>query len=162
MLVIYDSLRPTEQNLILQDLAWRRSRESLWQEGNRYWNPELTNGFTGSVLTSELTGIVKGMVVGVVSRSHPVRSSDRIRVQYCRWLEDSGINPHRDERYRWAATLYLNAEWYPEWGGLFMVPPEPILPLLGTLIINTAQEPHAVSRVRAGAPERLSLQVWAL
>lgn len=155
-------LRARDLDLILGDLALRRSRPSLWQDNRRVWAPELFEGFSGSVEITEAHSMVKNLVQSRIAQVHPIQTSDRVTAQYCIWHPDSGINPHRDERYRWAATLYLNSLWLAEYGGLFLTGAEAIVPEMGTLIINDQQELHCVSRIRACAPERITLQIWAV
>lgn len=162
MKLVSGVLDPRSLGLIWRDLAYREGRPELWWTNRDTWSRELWEGFGGTVRITEVGRAVHGLVVSVLSRYHQWPRTQRISVQYAIWGEDSGINPHSDSRYRWAASLYLNDSWNPAWGGLLMVRPEPVVPLTGVLVINDNQELHAVSRVRVGAEPRVCLQVWAL
>ncbi len=162
MILIVNSFGARELALIDRDLARVKSQATLWRTNHELWDRDLIEGFGGTVHIAPTGQAIQNLVRMGLRRYHAIPSSQRIETQYAIWGEDSGINPHRDERYRWAATLYLNDSWNPAWGGLLMVRPEPIVPLRGVLVINDSQELHAVSRVRVGAEPRVCLQIWAL
>ena len=147
--------------LIQGDLAWRRTRPSLWQDNHTLWAQELREGFSGRVMITPTHTAVTGMLRHTVNRYHPVLSLDRVVCQYCVWGEDSGINPHNDQRYRWAATLYLNDDWCDSFGGLFLAGGMAITPEQGLLVINEAHETHCVSRIKPNVPPRVTVQIWA-
>ncbi len=162
MKLIVDSFSQRDLALIDRDLARAQSQASVWRTNHELWSSELTEGFGGTVRIAPTGAHVQNLVRMGLRSYQPIPKTQRIVTQYAIWGEDSGINPHSDERYAWAATLYLNDTWNPAWGGLLMVRPEPVVPLKGHLVINDNQELHAVSRVRVGADPRVCLQIWAL
>jgi hypothetical protein len=161
VLVINNAVSDRDLSLILGDLASRRSRPTLWQSNHALWAPELREGFTGTVMITPAHSAITGMLRAQVNRYHPVLSLDRVVCQYCLWGWDSGINPHHDQRYRWAATLYLNDDWCDSFGGVFLTGGHAITPQRGLLVVNEAHEQHCVSRVKPNVPERVTVQIWA-
>lgn len=162
MKIVESALASRDRDLILGDLAWRRGREGLWQSNRTLWAPQLFEGFSGSVQITPAHAMITTLLRSLVNRYHPVLVGDRVVSQYCLWGADSGINPHCDERYRWAATLYLNRDWCESFGGMFLAGGVSILPEMGTLVINDSSEQHCVTRVKPNVPERVTVQIWAV
>jgi hypothetical protein len=160
--IVKSALASRDLGLILGDLAFRRTRASLWQDNRSLWAPELVEGFAGSVQITPTHGIVTNLLRSMVNQYIPVQARDRVVTQYCCWGSDSGINPHRDERYRWAATLYLNDDWCESFGGMFLADGAKVMPERGLLVINDQQALHCVTRIKPNVPERVTVQIWAL
>ena len=161
MQIIDSALDPVEYQQVRSalDRCWLRSAR-LWQDNRRYWNPDLVQGFTGSVLVASASGAVASVMRAAVNRYRPIRADRTVTVQYTAWLRDSGILVHRDSRYYRAATLYMNDSWTAEQGGLFLYSADQrVLPLANRLIINDNQLFHQVTRVCTDQP-RFTVQVW--
>ena len=161
MQIIDAALDPAEYQQVRSalDRCWLRSAR-LWEDNRRYWNPDLVQGFTGSVLVASASSSVAAIMRGAVNRYRPIAAGSRVTVQYTAWLRDSGILVHRDSRYQFAATLYMNDNWSAEQGGLFLYSADQrVLPLANRLIINDNQLFHQVTRVCTDQP-RFTVQVW--
>lgn len=154
----------TDQELALIDAkippltSYRLNRE--------VWDPELWAGHSGQVRIALADHWVTNTVVQCLNRYLPELDTRGVTVQHCFWGENSGLNPHRDSRYRWAATVYLNREWQAEWGGhLCWVDSEAreigYVPVYNTVVVSDQRELHWVTPIVGGSIRR-TLQIWAL
>ena len=89
---------------------------------------------------------------------------DELIFQYYIWQPQSGISWHTDEvsDRLFGATLYLNEEWHPDFGGWFIWKENntyhTILPKKKFLIINNNYQHHCVTPVSTGF--RCTIQIW--
>ena len=161
MQIIDSALDPVEYQQVRSalDRSWLRSARS-WRDNRRVWPADLIEGFTGSVLVAAVNGAAAAIVRAAVNRYRPIRAASRVSVQYTAWLQDSGILVHRDSRYQFSATLYMNEDWTEEQGGIFLYSADQrVLPRANRLIINDSQEFHQVTRVCSDQP-RFTVQIW--
>ena len=93
-----------------------------------------------------------------------------ISIQYNYWQPESGIAWHRDEAHHSSATIYLNDDWEPDYGGFFLYTQDTfniravdkvqgIVPKLNRCIWSTTKIPHSVTTTSVKAPVRKTLQL---
>jgi|694.fasta_scaffold03834_8 hypothetical protein len=129
------------------------------------WAPELYQGHLGQVLMAPANHWINGLVQRAVQRQRPHLNCENLEIFYYRWLEFSAINSHRDSKYLWAATVYLNSYWDPQWGGIFHWTDSNSLihsltPCENTAVINHSRLSHWVTPVLTDQP-RLTIQIFA-
>ena len=89
-----------------------------------------------------------------------------MQVNYYRWPPHSYIPMHDDGHRVAAATIYLNKEWYPNWGGLFLYKRDEdpqintFFPSYNCCVINNNQILHGTSAVTSEAQDRETVQVF--
>lgn len=127
------------------------------------WQPDLVAGHNGSVYMQHASPEVKKLVMHKFKNW--VDIDDSVCVRHYIWDYQSGINWHRDDCYRWAATIYLNEYWPIEWGGHFYYQErgetKMVVPEYNSAVINKEKIDHKVNPVRhQGFPLRHTLQVF--
>ena len=85
------------------------------------------------------------------------------------WEKNSGISFHGDEKYLFDATIYLNEDWNPDFGGGLVWEVEEtkstgiyhcFFPKKGAIAINERGSKHQVSIVSPNAPDsRKTIQI---
>ena len=90
-----------------------------------------------------------------------------LHYQYYIWDKLSGIDMHNDSGHDFGATLYLNGQWNPNWGGLFVWEDKDekelkiICPKQNMLVIADEGEDHMVTTISPYAEEdRITIQIW--
>jgi len=89
-------------------------------------------------------------------------------IQYYLWPEGSNISTHDDRGDRLAgATIYLNPEWHPDMGGLFVWTDgesqelKVLCPRMNMMVINDKYEDHLVTPITSACKEmRATVQIW--
>tara|TARA_R100001443_G_scaffold96313_1_gene103116 strand:- start:831 stop:1397 length:567 start_codon:yes stop_codon:yes gene_type:complete len=102
----------------------------------------------------------------IFSKLFPPSKKFGMQVNYYRWPPHSYIPMHDDGHRVAAATIYLNKEWYPNWGGLFLYKREEdpqintFFPSYNCCVINNNQILHGTSAVTSEAQDRETVQVF--
>jgi len=137
-----------------------------WVASQFYWGVGLIRGILGdSLSTNNIPTDLKNQIIDELRPYLP--STRNIDIGLNVWPPLSALNWHTDEKYNYGATLYLNDNWYREWGGLFLYECKKSNQILGVvpeknlLVINNNSEPHAVTPIATEIEfPRLSVQIF--
>ena len=85
--------------------------------------------------------------------------------QHYIWKEDGAISWHFDGTYVFGMTVYLNPQWHPNYGGIFLYQGDgelkALCPEYNSAVLNVAKTGHMVTPVTRAAPtHRYTLQIW--
>jgi len=151
-----------------EDLISKLNSED-WKYTRLTWSePNVTNGTTGSVLSSSVSDKVQNLIYDRFSTIVDISEYNSIKMEYYIWQPYSGLSLHDDEGYGMAATIYLNENWDVDYGGMFMwkdsLEPElfkAIPPIKKMMVLNDEKESHMVSTISPLSPSlRSTIQVW--
>lgn len=80
------------------------------------------------------------------------------------WMPNSHICWHNDTNHSGAVTIYLNRDWNPNHGGLFLYEQgstiQAVLPIMNRAVMQIGGEMHAVTCTTSRAPIRCTLQMF--
>jgi Rps23 Pro-64 3,4-dihydroxylase Tpa1-like proline 4-hydroxylase len=141
--------------------------QNKWSVSTFWWSKDIRIGNHVGVVTQ----IAKDDVIALIDQDiRPLLPAyDKLEVQYYLWPEGSNISWHDDGdgQKKLGATIYLNQEWHPDYGGLFIWEERDtkelkvLCPSYNTMVVNDKAEMHLVTPVTSAAPlARLSLQIW--
>lgn len=163
MIVVDPAFEPRDYEFIL---SHRPSPQSFIPQ-NPLWDHSLTQGHGGIVYTALASHWLHNVIERWLARRFCQLRYRNLALQWNLWSEGAAINPHRDQRYLWAATIYLVESWTADYGGIFCWQDSNTdvqlqhLPRANTAVINDSQELHWVTPVCVSEPRRLTLQLWA-
>lgn len=128
----------------------------------------VTNGITGSVLSSLVSNHVYDLILDKFSSFIDVSTFTKIVMQYYVWQPYSGLSLHNDDGYKMASTIYLNQDWNVDYGGMFLWKEskedeifQAIPPIKGMMILNDQRQDHMVTPVSPLSPDlRVTIQTW--
>lgn len=156
-------LRDETLNVVNSELN-NNIEKNVWSSNRRFWQNKLISNNLGTVLVKPMSEKSKIKVLEDVKPLVP--ESEEIIVNMYIWDVGSGIALHGDEHYSWASTLYLNADWHPDYGGWFIWKDKEekwnaLLPEYNNLILNDNGELHTVTPISHSTPElRCTLQIF--
>jgi hypothetical protein len=140
----------------------------VWTSSILNWEGGLKVGLHGSCLSSVIPDKTKKRLEKEISAHLP--EYDELLCQYYIWQQFSGISWHDDTNHKFGATIYLNQEWHPNYGGLFIWFDNEsniddvhhvICPSKNTMIVNDNNEYHMVTPVNTVIPDmRCTIQIW--
>ena len=135
-----------------------------WTSSVIIWEPGLRQGISGSTIAAMTSEDIHNDIVKEISPHVPECD---IVTQYYVWQPNSGISLHRDIKYKFGATIYLNEEWHHDAGGWFIWKDKEkwntILPTKNLMVLNDIDEEHLVTRVASDIPyPRYSIQIWGI
>ena len=142
------------------------NNNSTWSISENFWDECLLEGVPGVSSQRIIEGELLYKLEEALSPHLPKHS--RATYQFYNWHKMSGISMHEDYGHMFGATLYLNKEWNPNWGGVFIWGESKdnltnaIIPQYNTLVINhEPMLPHLVTLISPFAPEtRKTIQIW--
>ena len=142
--------------------------ENVWRS-NLGWQKEIVSP-SGVVLIRSLSDEQKEHLRKALVRHSLIKPDSLIEldVQAYVWHRLSYIPWHSDkdssDEVRYAATLYLNAEWNDDWGGLFLYKAQDEIrveaPSFNKLVFNDKNFPHATTILSVDAPFRFTVQLF--
>jgi|TARA_A100001391_G_scaffold79196_1_gene51395 hypothetical protein len=139
-------------------------RKDVWGSNRRHWASFLTSNNLGTVSTRYVSDDCAAKVLEDIKPLVP-KAKD-IGVMMYIWDFGSGISLHDDSQYIFGGTIYLNANWQPDYGGWFIWKDEKEkwnaeLPEFNNLILNDKGELHTVTPISHSSPEvRFTLQIF--
>ena len=145
--------------------------KQVWASSILNWDDDLKVGLPGSCLSSVISHEITERLEKEISPHLP--EYDELMCQYYVWQQLSGISWHddTDNCKKFGATIYLNQEWHPNYGGLFIWfnkgsnvddVHNVICPSKNTMIVNDSGEYHMVTPVNTDIPDlRCTIQIWA-
>ena len=139
-------------------------KNNEWRSSSLYWVPLLTQGVSGSTLTTYTSLDIKNAIKKEIS---PYIPECDIVAQYYVWQPNSGISLHGDAGYKFGATIYLNEQWHPDAGGWFIWSDNErwntLLPTKNLMVLNDKHEKHLVTSIASDTPEfRHTIQIWGI
>ena len=132
---------------------------------NLSWDPCIVahSGIVHINYVPELINLIKKEL----TKHIPSLPDHDLMTMFYTWGKGSYIPFHYDATHLYGATLYLNSEWAPEEGGLFIYLDESdneyktIIPEQNMLVVNTNKEAHHVTVVNSFARHsRMTLQMF--
>ena len=143
-------------------------RERCWSSSLVNWQPQLTQGITGSCMLANVSDELSELIHEEIRPYLP--EHETIRCNFHLWQPLSGIAEHNDGHRKFGATIYLNDEWHPNAGGWFVWEDEEtkqsgihkaLVPTRNMMVLNDNQEKHWVTSIAATPPDnRCSIQIW--
>ena len=138
--------------------------QPVWGCSLNSWGPDVLRGIFGAALFTEIKDDIRERLITEIAPYLPPHTTLLFRLT--QWLPLSGLSPHTDSDYGFAATLYLNANWHPGYGGIFVWKEENewkmLCPEHNTMVIVDNNEEHLVTPITLATNEsRISLQIWA-
>ena len=160
------------QNVVEHELIEQCVKELLldgnqygWRTSQACWDKEVKRGILGNTSTLRIEGDLYQQLITQLKPYLP--NSSEFALQLCVWGPLSGISLHSDGYHKWGATLYLNKEWHPDYGGIFIWQDKDSsefhakVPEYSSLIVNDRAENHLVTPVSPVSTEdRLTIQIW--
>jgi Rps23 Pro-64 3,4-dihydroxylase Tpa1-like proline 4-hydroxylase len=141
--------------------------QNSWSVSSLWWPMGIRVGNHVGVITQLLKDELRDEIESQITGLLP--PYNEICVQIYLWPEGSNISWHDDgsDQKLAAATIYLNIDWHPDFGGLFVWEDADtkemrvLCPKYNSMVINDRREMHLVTPVTSAAPlPRLSLQIW--
>ena len=163
MKIVYDVLSLDLLNHIDEEM-WENRKNCCWNSNYFTYDNHLRIGSMGDVLCKSLSNKLGNLVIEEIESYIP--SYKNIEINCNLWLPNSAISTHNDSHVEWAATIYLNEEWNPNFGGWFNWLEDndiwkTILPKRNLMVINDTHQMHCVTPVSYDAPHpRRTLQIW--
>ena len=126
----------------------------VWLSSAVDWCDSIKQGIQGSTLTTPMPDALCEMLEEEIKEHLP--PYDKLNCSFYIWQANSGIAMHNDNNYKFGGTIYLNDEWYPQWGGLYVwidkgAPEDAVghalLPKARTCVLNNQSEYHMVTPV---------------
>jgi hypothetical protein len=136
----------------------------IWGCSLNSWGSDVLMGIFGGALFTEIKDELREKLVAEITPYLPPHTTLLFRLT--QWLPLSGLSPHTDSDYGFAATLYLNQNWHPGYGGLFVWREDNdwkmLCPEFNTMVIVDNNEEHLVTPITLCTNQsRFSLQIWA-
>lgn len=170
MQIINDFLPADLLDKCLKTLNERRDLP-LWRVNKFVWDSELTYGFDGTIVFSQVPVALHKKITEHIKKTTKLDldiDNDAVTMNFTMMDNNSGINWHQDHAYKWAITIYLNKKWESSYGGcLEYVDPhtqQKILhvPKFNTAAINDSWTYHCVTPIDNSAPVRDSIQIFCV
>ena len=136
--------------------------QNCWSSSSVTWDSGIKQGIVGSCIITPVSDKICCLLEEELKSILP--QHDKLIFQYYIWQPQSGISWHTDEESDrlFGATLYLNDEWHPDFGGWFIWKENnsyhTILPKKKFLIINNNYQQACVTPVSTGF--RCTIQIW--
>jgi hypothetical protein len=140
-----------------------------WSVSDLFWHNGIKEGFSGNCLISTVEGDLEREIKKEIVSLLPIHKY--LKLQHYVWTRNSGISVHSDDRYKFSGTIYLNEDWNPNHGGIFLWKnknsTEDILsgytPSYNSMVVNDENESHMVTPISVYAKEfRATIQIWGL
>ena len=135
---------------------------NCWSSSSVTWDSGIKQGIVGSCIITPVSDTICCLLEKELKLILP--EHDKLIFQYYICQPQSGISWHTDEEpdRLFGATLYLNDEWHPDFGGWFIWKENnnyhTILPKKKFLIINNNYQHHCVTPISTGF--RCTIQIW--
>jgi len=139
--------------------------QNIWRNSQLCWDKRLVNKVTGDCSITPIKDNIASQIKKCVADKLP--SAEKIQFQYQIWKQNSGTSLHNDQGYKYAATIYLNASWHVDDGGIFMWKEgdelKAFCPECNTMVLNDEKTLHLVTIVSPLATEfRCTIQIWGI
>lgn len=169
------------KNAISEDLAKicvdeleNKLNMNVWKCSAFDWEKNIQHNITGSCFRCEISDTTSDIIMEQISKYVPKKFDD-LNFQFVVWQSHSGLSMHNDAVYYFAATIYLNEFWHPNWGGLFLWNSSDqknedyddqwkvIVPQYRSLIINESNKDHLVTHLSPTTPKlRYTIQIFSV
>lgn len=169
MKIYYDVLSEKLLNICKHDLL-EKQKHCVWSSNLFHWNSDLVFNLDGTCL---IAPIENGVITTLLTQelySNPLKNlKGKISYQYYIWNAYSGIQPHNDNPYEFAATIYLNSNEIQD-GGLFLWQDDRckenfykcLNPQENMMVVNDNKHEHFVTPVSPHRQEpRYTIQIFS-
>jgi len=146
-----------------------KTKDKLEWKSSFSWNDNIKWGVDSRTLVRKAPGFVRQRIINHFN----FKDDSDLFCMIHLWFPGAHIAWHNDGMYDVAGTIYLNEDWHPNLGGLFLysegfnkVEQRPIgeikafVPKFNTLNINRGNNGHAVTSTIVTAPLRKTVQFF--
>ena len=143
--------------------------ESWWvSKGPFYTGLDMYKNEKRNILASRILPETTQIIADEIKQYVPkVKGSISAKYMICQ--PNTGYRIHDDTCRHFAATIYMNETWHPNYGGWFLWQHKQteewkaILPQRNLMVVNDSLEYHLVTPVAHDAPtNRFTIQIWDL
>jgi hypothetical protein len=169
MKIYYNVLSEKLLNICKSDIL-ENQKKSIWLPNLFNWDPDLVLNLDGISLSMLIGNKVITTLLTQELYSGPLKNlKGKISYQYYIWNAYSGIQPHSDASYEFAATIYLNSNKIED-GGLFLWQDDHckenfykcLNPQENMMVVNDSEQEHFVTPVSPHRKEpRYTIQVFS-
>ena len=161
MILIEDAITDDLYQKCIKEIDYKRY-QNCWRSSTLTWGSQVKQGIVGSCIITSVSDTIHHLLEEELKSSLP--EYNKLECQYYIWQPQSGISWHNDKEpdRLFGSTLYLNDEWYPDFGGWFIWEDNDghhaILPKKKFLVVNDNYQHHCVTPVSVGF--RCTIQIW--
>lgn len=158
-------MEPKFAAMLLDDARTTLSEGGTVWRTNASWGEEVRRA-SHVVLVREYEARIAELIRAQLAQTGVIDGKGHWRVMGYAWTQLAYIPWHNDANHPEAATVYLNASWDPDWGGLFLWRDDEGAihahePQFNSAVRNSAAVQHATTPVMLDAPEpRFTLQLF--
>jgi|21_taG_2_1085346.scaffolds.fasta_scaffold17829_2 hypothetical protein len=150
---------------IVKDL-YSRLDKGVWSSSRFAWPDHIKNHIIGSTNWTDVKKSLAHKILTEFKEYYPYKDENKIAVMYYVMNPNAGISVHHDEdHYSWNATIYLNQDWDPDWGGLLLWSEDDtyfkgLVPKKNRMVVFDTNVSHIVTPVAHTSPqERATIQI---
>jgi Rps23 Pro-64 3,4-dihydroxylase Tpa1-like proline 4-hydroxylase len=163
---IIENVLSDETLILCKSEIEKNISSDCWKVSSFFWPENLYKGHLGNVFISRINNVLAENILNNIKKNIP--SYNKIDIFLYVWDKGSGINLHNDNNHKFGATIYMNPEWFMDWGGLFLYVDSKtkeqkfLIPKFNTMVVNDCKEQHLVTSVSPYCGQcRITLQIWA-
>ena len=166
-MLIFHSVISDELHLKCTNELESLLKTNCWVSSASIWQERAMIGVSGSCISTLITPPLHHLIEDEIKNYLP--DYNRITCCFYVWERNSGIAFHGDEKYLFDATIYLNHEWNPDFGGALVWEDantinsgvyKCVFPSKGMMALNNNKLKHQVSMVSPNATEpRMTIQI---
>jgi hypothetical protein len=167
ILKIYKNVLSVETLDQIKRETIEKFHQQCWSPSSLFWEKNLLEGIQGDCLSTMASDDLHKNIIDEIK--HILPKCSKTIVQHYVWAKNSGIAVHNDGGFFFGATIYMNASWDINHGGIFLWKESEgseykvILPEFNTLVLNDEQQNHIVTPVSAYCNEpRITIQIWGV
>lgn len=137
-----------------------------WNVSLFNWSNEIKDSVVGCCYQRDVSDKLNELITQDLLNVGAVKSTDKVCAKHYLWDRNSGIALHGDSHIKRSVTIYMNEEWNPNWGGIFVYQNEDdnwnaVMPKFNTAVMNDQHVKHMVTHVSALSPDiRATIQCW--
>ena len=153
---------------IVKDL-YSRLDKGVWSSSRFAWPEHIKNHIIGATNWTDVKKSLAHKILTEFKKYYPYKDGNKIAVMYYVMNPNAGISVHQDEDfYSWNATIYLNQDWDPDWGGLLLWNEDDtyfkgLVPKKNRMVVFDTNVSHIVTPVAHTSPqERATIQIREL
>ena len=142
-------------------------KTNRWVSSNFIWPKGALRGVSGSCISTRVPAVLHDLIEDEIKQHLP--EYERLTTCFYVWERLSGLGMHEDEGYKFNATIYLNEDWEPDFGGALIWEEKEtgdtgiyncIFPERGWMALNVGEQRHLVTNISPQAPEpRRTIQI---
>jgi len=151
MKILHDVLSESLFTKCVSELEENLDTKESWYSSSLAWDPHVRKGITGSCLCKKVSTSLHESILDEIKKYFP--DCNTIFIYFYIWQTNSGISIHNDTHMKFGATIYLNNDWHPNYGGWFIWEDsrteewKTILPKQNVMVLNNNGEEHLVTPI---------------